>query len=105
MNRDHLTNEKEESYMAKRAISRSVMAGMLVSTFAAGFLCGSLNQRSADAQLQELGGAAAKQAMGSGALGAVGELGTSIMEMQDHVSGLQKNIDTLKKVQSSLTGK
>jgi len=91
--------------MAKRTMSRSVLVSMLVSTFAAGFLCGSLNQRSADAQLQELGGAAAKQALGSGALGSVGELGTSIMEMQDHVSGLQKNIDTLKKVQSALTGK
>ena len=59
----------------------------------------------ADAQLQDLGGAALKQAAGSGALGSVGELGTSIVEMQDHVSGLQKNIDTLKKVQSALGGK
>jgi hypothetical protein len=32
-------------------------------------------------------------------------LGTSIVEMQDHVNGLQKNIDTLKKVQSALGGK
>jgi hypothetical protein len=78
---------------------------MLVGIFAAGFVCGSLSQQRADAQLQELGGAAAKQALGSGALGSVGELGTSIVEMQDHVSGLQKNIDTLKKVQSALSGK
>ena len=91
--------------MTKITSGRSVMVGMLVSTFAAGFLCGSLNQRNADAQLQDLGGAAMKQALGSGALGSVGELGTSIVEMQDHVSGLQKNIDTLKKVQSALTGK
>jgi hypothetical protein len=91
--------------MAKITVGRGVMMGMLVSTFAAGVLCGSLNQRSADAQLQELGGAAAKQALGSGALGSVGEMGTSLVEMQEHVSGLQKNIDTLKKVQSALTGK
>ena len=91
--------------MTKRTMSRSVMVGMLVSTFAAGFLCGSLNQQSADAQVQDLGGAAMKQALGSGALGSVGEMGTSLMEMQDHVSGLQKNIDALKKVQSALGGK
>jgi hypothetical protein len=27
------------------------------------------------------------------------------VEMQDHVNGLQKNLDTFKKVQSSITGK
>lgn len=45
-----------------------------------------------------------KEAAGSGALGPVGELGTSIVEMQEHVTGLQKNIDTLKQVQSALSG-
>ncbi len=77
----------------------------LIGMFGIGFICGSLSQQKADAQLKDLGGAAIKQAAGSGALGSVGELGTSIVEMQDHVSGLQKNIDTLKKVQSALGGK
>jgi len=45
-----------------------------------------------------------KQAAGSGALGSVGEMGASILEMQEHVTGLQKNLDTFKKVQSALTG-
>ncbi len=79
--------------------------GMLVGTFALGFVCGSVSQQRADAQVKELGGSLLKEAAGSGALGSVGELGTSIIEMQDHVSGLQKNIDTLKKVQAALTGK
>jgi len=78
---------------------------MLIGIFGIGYLCGSLSQQRADAQLKDLGGAALKEAAGSGALGSVGELGSSIMEMQDHVSGLQKNIDTLKKVQSALGGK
>jgi hypothetical protein len=39
---------------------------------------------------------------GSGALGSVGELGTSIIEMQNHISGLQKNIDTLKNIRAAL---
>jgi len=85
--------------------ARSLRIAMLIGIFAIGFFCGSLSQRRADAQLKDMGGAALKQAAGSGALGSVGELGTSIMEMQDHVSGLQKNIDTLKKVQSALSGK
>ena len=84
--------------------ARSLRVAMFIGIFGLGFLCGSLSQQRADAQLGELGGAAMKQAAGSGALGSVGELGTSIMEMQDHVSGLQKNIDTLKKVQSALGG-
>lgn len=91
--------------MVRRTLSRGLLTGMLVGTFTVGFLCGSLSQQRADAQLQDLGGAAMKQTLGSGALGSVGELGTSIVEMQDHVNGLQKNIDTLKKVQSALGGK
>ena len=85
--------------------TRSLRAALFIGTFGIGFLCGSLSQQRVDAQLKDLGGAAIKQAAGSGALGSVGELGTSIVEMQDHVSGLQKNIDTLKKVQSALGGR
>ena len=84
---------------------RSLRVAVLIGIFGIGFVCGSLSQQKADAQLEDLGTAAMKQAAGSGALGSVGELGTSIVEMQDHVSGLQKNIDTLKKVQSALGGK
>jgi hypothetical protein len=85
--------------------ARSLRVAVLIGIFGIGFVCGSLSQQKADAQLEDLGTAAMKQAAGSGALGSVGELGTSIVEMQDHVSGLQKNIDTLKKVQSALGGK
>ncbi|MBI3756421.1 MAG: hypothetical protein HY267_00440 [Deltaproteobacteria bacterium] len=91
--------------MTQRTIGRGVLAGMLIGTFAFGFICGSVSQQRADAQVKELGGSLLKEGAGSGALGSVGELGTSIIEMQDHVSGLQKNIDTLKKVQAALTGK
>jgi hypothetical protein len=40
-----------------------------------------------------------------GMLGSTAQLASSLTEMQDHVTGLQKNIDTLKKVQSALGGK
>jgi hypothetical protein len=35
----------------------------------------------------------------------VAQFGSSIVEMQDHITGLQKNLDTFKAVQASLTGK
>jgi hypothetical protein len=54
-----------------------------------------VSQRSADAQLPGIG---------QGALGSVTELGSSIVEMQQHVTGLQKNLDTLKKIQGALGG-
>jgi hypothetical protein len=82
---------------------RSLRVAVLLGTFGLGFFCGSLSQQKADAQLKELGGAALKQAAGSGALGSVGEMGSSILEMQEHVTGLQKNLDTFKKVQAALT--
>jgi hypothetical protein len=46
-----------------------------------------------------------KAGQSGGALGSVTQLGSSIVEMQNHVNGLQKNLETLKKVQSALGGK
>ena len=89
--------------MKSRVLRRSLLVGMCLGLFVAGFLCGSVSQRNADAQLQGLGkGALEKAKESGGALGSVTELGSSIVEMQEHVSGLQKNLDTLKKVQATL---
>jgi hypothetical protein len=85
--------------MTKRIVSRALMPLVLAAVFGLGYVCGTVNQQPADAQI---GGLLEK---GGGMLGSAKELGSSIIEMQDHVNGLQKNIDTLKKVQSSLTGK
>jgi hypothetical protein len=62
-----------------------------------------VSQQRADAQ--GLGGILEQAGKAGGPVGAASQLGSSIVEMQEHVSGLQKNIDTLKKVQSALTGK
>ena len=92
--------------MSRRAILYSVRIGIVTAIFSVGFFCGSLSQRSADAQMGELGGEMLKQAGESGgALGSVVQLGTAINDMEKHVNGLQKNIDTLKKVKASLGGK
>jgi len=87
------------------AIKRSVQVVALTATFATGYLCGSVSQRAADAQVNDLGGSVMKQAGESGgSLGSAAKLGTAITDMQDHVSALQKNIDTLKGIKSALGG-
>jgi hypothetical protein len=45
-----------------------------------------------------------KAGASGGVLGSAGTLGESIVEMQQHVDGLQKNINVLKQVESSLGG-
>jgi hypothetical protein len=73
--------------------------------FVLGFVCGSVRQQSAQAQVPGVGKGVLEQATGAGgALGSVAELGSSIVEMQQHVDGLQKNLGTLKKVQAALSG-
>jgi hypothetical protein len=81
-------------------------AAVIAIVFAVGFLCGSVLHRRADAQLGDLGKQMMEKAGESGgALGTATKLGQSIVEMQQHVDGLQKNIDVLKKLKASLGGK
>lgn len=88
--------------MAKRNVSRGLMVAIIVAVFGLGYFCGSLTQRQAEAQI---GGILDKASKAGGPVGSVAQFGTSLVEMQDHITGLQKNLDTFKKVQASLTGK
>ena len=91
--------------MLRRRRENLMRVGLVGTIFAAGFLCGSVSQRRAGAQLGELGKEALEKAGESGgALGSAVKLGEAIVEMQHHVDGLQKNIDVLKKVKASLGG-
>lgn len=91
--------------MTRNTVLYSLRIGMITGIFAVGFLCGSLTQHNAEAQLGDIGGEVMKRAAGSGgALGSVAKLGTTISELEQHVSGLQKNIDTLKSVKTALGG-
>jgi len=85
--------------MANKMVARIAMIGMLFGTFTLGYVCGSVSTPRASAQLPQMPGGL------SGSLGAASQLGSSITDMEQHVSGLQKNLDTLKKIQSALTGK
>jgi hypothetical protein len=78
------------------------MTAIIGGVFGLGYICGSMTQRQAEAQI---GGLLEKAGQMGGPVGSVAEFGSSIVEMQDHITGLQKNLDTFKKVQSSLTGK
>jgi len=80
--------------MNQHYLRRGVFVTLLGGMFLLGFVSGSVSQRPAQAQMPNLGGA----------LGSAQELGSSIVEMQQHVDGLQKNLATLKKVQSAIGG-
>jgi hypothetical protein len=88
--------------MRKIKFFRGLTCAVIVGVFGLGYVCGSMTQRQAEAQI---GGLLEKAGKAGGPLGSVAEFGSSIVEMQDHITGLQKNLDTFKKVQASLTGK
>ena len=85
-----------------KKLSRGLMTAVIVGVFGLGYICGSTTQRQAEAQI---GGILDKASKAGGPVGSVAQFGSSLVEMQEHISGLQKNLDTFKKVQASLTGK
>src|SRR5437660_7206392 len=96
-----LSNSKEV-FMTQRKFSRGLMTAVIVGVFGLGYVCGSMTQRQAEAQV---GGLMEKAGKMGGPVGSVAQFGSSIVKMQDHITGLQKKLDTYKKVHASLTGK
>jgi len=91
--------------MGHGTIRRTVRTAALAGIFAAGFVCGSVSQRRAEAQLGEVGGKVLeKAAEQGGVVGSVAKMGSAISEMQQHVEGLQKNLETFKQVKAALGG-
>ena len=91
--------------MNKGIMGRGLMIFVILGMFALGFLVGTVNQRYADAQkIPGVGDVLDKAGKSGGSLGSVAQLGSSISEMQTHVNGLQKNLETLKTVQAALGG-
>ena len=83
---------------------RFARIAVLGSVFAAGWLGGSVSQRTATAQMPGVGDAMKMAEGQGGALGAAAKLGTAITDMQTNVEGLQKNLDALKTIQKALGG-
>ncbi len=91
--------------MSRKSLFYAVRVGIVACIFSVGFLCGSLTRQNANAQMGDLGGELLKKAGESGGtLGSVVQLGTTINEMDKHVTALQKNLETLRKVKAALGG-
>jgi hypothetical protein len=89
--------------VSSKTILYSVRIGFVTAVFSAGVLCGFMTRQSANAQLGGLGEEVLQKAEGSGGmLGSVAQLGTTITDMEKHVTGLQQNLDALKKVEAAL---
>lgn len=90
-------------------VRRSMQVAAILGIFGTGYLCGTVSERRANADMAELGnavgGAAMKEAAGgSGMVGQAAKLGTAITDMQSQVDGLQKNLETLKAIKGALGG-
>ena len=90
--------------MTRTIVTRGIRIGVLAAVFAAGWFAGATVERSAQAQVPGVGQVMEKAGDQGGALGAAGKLGTSITDIQTHLDGLQKNVDTLKSIKSMLGG-
>ena len=87
--------------MLQGRIGRGLRIVAVAGLFGAGYLCGSLGQPGAQAQLGDVMKKAGEQ---GGALGSDAQLGSSLVETQQHVDGLNKDLETLRKVKAALGG-
>ncbi len=82
---------------------------LLAAVFGAGYVCGSFGAPGAEAQVsdamrkpeQKKG---ADPQNGGGGSGLVGQLGSTINDMQQRVDGIQKDLETLRTVKGALGG-
>ena len=87
--------------MRSFSLANLARAALIAVIFASGYMCGAVGNTRAEAQL----GTMATDALKGAASGTtLGDMGTALVEAEQHVSGLQKNIDSLKKVKAALGG-
>lgn len=95
--------------MNTSGFKRSMQVAAILGIFSAGYLCGTVSERQAIADMKDLGGAVGSAVVGEaagsgGAIGQAAKLGTAISDMESQVSGLQKNLETLKMIKGALGG-
>lgn len=91
--------------MSSTPILYCMRIGIVTAVFSAGSLCGYCPS-TVRMPRWVIWGVLLKNATDSGgALGSVAQLATAITDMEKHVNGLRKNIDTLKKVKTALGGR
>ena len=89
----------------KKNVRRALRVLAFGTVFGAGYMFATVTQTTAQAQMGDLG-KKAMEATGSqgGALGSVTDLGKSIMDMREHVTALNENLDKLEKIKAALGG-
>ena len=90
--------------MENNTVARGVRVGFLAAVFAAGFLCGGITRRPADAQLKKLESAMKNAGQSGTVADPKAQLGATLVDIQQHVDALQKNIVQLHQVKSALGG-
>lgn len=85
----------------KTGLRRSMVVGLFATTFAAGWVCGTVGSRPAEAQMGDMMKKAGEQ---GGALGSAAKLGTTITDMEKNVGELQKSLGTLNEIKAALGG-
>jgi hypothetical protein len=86
-------------------LRRAARSAAFALVFSGGYVLGTLDARPAEAQVQDLGKDLMNKAAGSGGtLGTAAQLGTTISDMQTHVTELQKNLEVLNKIKAALGG-
>jgi hypothetical protein len=91
--------------MATSLVRRTAQLAAFLAVFSGGYLLGTLDAEPAEAQVEDLGKDLLNKASESGgALGTATQLGTTINDMQTHVTELQKNLETLNKIKAALGG-
>ena len=81
--------------MLQGRIGRGLRAAALAAVFGAGYVCGTFGPRGASAGMDAL-------QKDGGSFGPFAELQSSIVGMQQHVDGLGKGLETLRKVDAGL---
>ena len=91
--------------ISRSLLGRAAQAATFVLVFSGGYVLGTLDVKPAEAQTKDLGKDLLNQASQSGGtLGTAAQLGTTISDMETHVTALQKNLETLNKIKAMLGG-
>ncbi len=86
-------------------LRRAAEAATFALVFSAGYVLGTLDVQPAGAQVKDMGkDLLGKASESGGALGTAAQLGTTISDMETHVTALQKNLDALNKIKAALGG-
>jgi len=90
---------------SRSLLRRTAQAATFALVFSGGYVLGTLDVQPAAAQVKDMGkDLLGKASESGGTLGTAAQLGTTISDMETHVTALQKNLETLNKIKAALGG-